>query len=377
MDKLFYNKKGITLIELIVAVAILSSIIAVACSFYFFGTNSFRSGTKQVNVQSYARLAANAITGELRFATSAQTISSLTNYTFDTTKNYIFVDSHNNIIRKVNNVNSDLVTAPANTTCELSFTLKGSNLVNTNVKYTSSGNSFIADPEFQILNLGDSTIQNTQGIAICYTSDGSTPAPIVSPTALPTNTPTSIPTSTPTSTPTSIPTSTPTSTPTNTPVPTATNTPLPTNTPQPTAIFTDGFESNNFTVGGWTSTTNVDTSTTQKRGSYSARFKASGSTNSLTKSKSTAGFSSIQVQYYRYTTSFTTSYHFISEWSLDGITWYTLEDLSGTTGNNAWIQKTFTLVGAGNNANFQLRFKITGANNNYYAYLDDVKIIGQ
>jgi len=93
-------------------------------------------------------------------------------------------------------------------------------------------------------------------------TDTSTPLPTDTPTPLPTDTPTPLPTDTPTPLPTDTPTSLPTDTPT--PLPTDTPTPLPTDTPTPTAtatntptpttatgpLFSDGFESGDFSA--WT-----------------------------------------------------------------------------------------------------------------------------
>lgn len=158
---------------------------------------------------------------------------------------------------------------------------------------------------------------------------------------------------------------------TATPTPTGGATPTPTPTPGgQTQLFSDGFESNNFTAGGWTNS-GCDIQTTYKySGTYAVRFNSS---DSLTKALSTAGYSSIQVKYVRYTRNCETDDHFICEW-YDGSTWATLEDL---TGSSSWTLKTWDLPsGANNNVNFQLRFKTTHNGSSDYAYLDDVQILG-
>jgi tartrate-resistant acid phosphatase type 5 len=120
------------------------------------------------------------------------------------------------------------------------------------------------------------------------------------PSSTPTQTDTPLPTDTPTATSTATNTPSPTSTFTSTPTPTSTNTPLPTNTPTatptrtatPTAtmtlpvtyLFTDGFESGNFSA--WTSliTGNGGNATVQsstvKNGSFAARLSSTNSTQS-------------------------------------------------------------------------------------------------
>ncbi|MHB9070869.1 MAG: right-handed parallel beta-helix repeat-containing protein [Sedimentisphaerales bacterium] len=133
-------------------------------------------------------------------------------------------------------------------------------------------------------------------------------------------------------------------------------------------VFYDGFESGNFTAGGW-GNSGCDIQTTYKyAGTYATRFNSS---DSLTKTFSTVNCKSIQVKYARYTRLCTSSSHFISEW-YNGTTWTTLEDL---TGNSAWTYKIFDLpAGADKNANFQIRFRTSNGLTNY-AYLDDVKLV--
>jgi hypothetical protein len=155
--------------------------------------------------------------------------------------------------------------------------------------------------------------------------------------------------------------------PTPTPSPTPTSSP----TPTPVTLFNDGFESNNFTTGGWTNSGCDLQSTYKYAGTYAARFNSS---DILTKARSTAGYQSIQVSYARYARNCTSSHHFIVEW-YDGSVWTALENV---TGNFSWTVKTWNLpAGANNNANFQLRFKTSGNGASNYAYLDEVKISAQ
>jgi alpha-glucosidase (family GH31 glycosyl hydrolase) len=159
--------------------------------------------------------------------------------------------------------------------------------------------------------------------------------------------------------------------PTSTPGPTATPTPTPTptSTPLPT-LFSDGFESNNFTTGGWTNSGCTLGSTYKYAGTYAVVFNSS---DSLTKAKSTAGYSVIQVKYARYTRNCETDDHFIAEW-YNGSAWTMMEDL---TGNSGWTVMTWNLpAGAGNNANFQIRFRTSHNGSSDYAYLDEVLILG-
>lgn len=137
------------------------------------------------------------------------------------------------------------------------------------------------------------------------------------------------------------------------------------------AMFANGFESGNFTAGGWTNSGCVVQTTYKYAGTYAAQFKSS---NSLTKSLSTANYQNIQVQYARYTRNCTSSCHFIAEW-YNGSSWTTLENVAG---NSAWAVKTFTLpAGANNKSGFKIRFRTSGNGSSNYGYLDEVKVIGQ
>ncbi|MCX7920420.1 MAG: hypothetical protein N3B21_00130 [Clostridia bacterium] len=135
--------------------------------------------------------------------------------------------------------------------------------------------------------------------------------------------------------------------------------------------FIDGFESNNFTVGGWTNNGCVTQNTYRNTGSYAARFDRY---TSLTKNISTVGYSDITIKYARMASGFMGADYLRCEW-YDGTTWTVLEDFYGYSGT--WTGKTWVLpVNAGDNASFSLRFSVPSGGNKRYAYLDDVEISG-
>lgn len=137
-----------------------------------------------------------------------------------------------------------------------------------------------------------------------------------------------------------------------------------------TTLFSDGFESGNFTDGGWSNSGGAISSTYTYAGSRAVEFNSS---DSLVKSLSTVGYTDIRVSYARYTRQMESDDHFIVEWS-GGDGWTTLEDL---TGNSGWMVRTFVLpTAAADNAAFQLRFRTSHNGSTDYAYLDAVKIIG-
>ena len=144
-------------------------------------------------------------------------------------------------------------------------------------------------------------------------------------------------------------------------------------------LWSDGFESGDFTAGGWTvagSTPAPSVTTTAKHtGSYGAQIPGSSSTRSITKSKSTVGYNSIHVKYNRRVTA--ASVTLTVDWSANaGSTWTTLETVSGSSGTT-WASKDYALgTSADNNPNFRIRFRTTAGSTSRYAYIDNVQITG-
>ena len=140
--------------------------------------------------------------------------------------------------------------------------------------------------------------------------------------------------------------------------------------------FSDGFESGDFTAGGWT-TLDADasiTSTSADRyaGTYGAKLRQ---TTWMQKAISTAGYNTIHVKYARKATGLDSGQgeKLFVEWSIDGTTWNNLE----TTGTTAWTLKDFTCgSGANNNANFRVRFRINASATSEFGAVDSVEITG-
>jgi prepilin-type N-terminal cleavage/methylation domain-containing protein len=95
MPSFIHNKRGFTLIELIVVIAIVGLIISMAFSFYVFGSNTFTMGENQSNVQHNVRMAAKYITNELRIARTVEILDEMPDeILIEPQKNYIFVDGN-------------------------------------------------------------------------------------------------------------------------------------------------------------------------------------------------------------------------------------------------------------------------------------------
>ncbi len=68
VSTLQYNRKGFTLLECVLAVAIMSLIFIVAYSLFIFGIRTYEAGRQKVDVQQNVRIAADFIFREVRYA---------------------------------------------------------------------------------------------------------------------------------------------------------------------------------------------------------------------------------------------------------------------------------------------------------------------
>jgi len=145
-------------------------------------------------------------------------------------------------------------------------------------------------------------------------------------------------------------------------------------TTTPPLPWSDGFESGNFTVGGWTtrdSNARVITAAAYT-GTYGARLRQ---TTWIQKIKSTEGYSTIHVKYRRQTSGLDSGENLYVEWSIDGSTWNNLETVRTASYSNG-LQDKVCSTGADNNANFRIRFRTNANSTTEYAYIDDVQITG-
>lgn len=96
---LLKNEKGLSLVELVISLSLLSVILGIGYSYFYFATNAFRVGQSQSNLQQNIRLATNYITRELRTAHLVEVKgNSFTIPTTDLHFGYIFIDSSGRIV---------------------------------------------------------------------------------------------------------------------------------------------------------------------------------------------------------------------------------------------------------------------------------------
>jgi len=139
---------------------------------------------------------------------------------------------------------------------------------------------------------------------------------------------------------------------------------------QPQVLFADGFESGNFSAGGWsTSGSPLVTTAADQGGIYGARIRG---TSWIQRSFSTAGYGSIELSYARRTSGLDSNeFLFVEYWN--GSSWVAIE----TTRSTAWAFPTFSLgAGASNNSNFAIRFRTNANRNNERGDVDDIEVVG-
>jgi hypothetical protein len=147
------------------------------------------------------------------------------------------------------------------------------------------------------------------------------------------------------------------------------------NSPSATAfyaatLFSDGFESGNFTAGGWTVSSASIKNTGAYSGTYCAQLKKAGS---IRKSVSTSGSTNIHIKYARSTKALDAGEYLYVEWSINGSTWNLLEATRDTT----WIYKDLVCpAGADNKTGFMIRFRTNGNRTDEFGYVDEVVVTG-
>jgi len=135
------------------------------------------------------------------------------------------------------------------------------------------------------------------------------------------------------------------------------------------ALFSDGFESGNYSSGGW-STANNDarvSGSAALSGSYGAMLRK---TTSIEVGVSTVGATGIHVKYSVRTSGYDNGEAMSVEW-FDGSSWNLLEANS----SSSWVNRDHALpAAAANNPNFRLRISTNANRKQEKGYLDDVEV---
>ncbi|MEH7276290.1 PilW family protein [Neobacillus vireti] len=97
VDGMFKCEKGVTLVELLAALALISIIVLLASSIHLFGQKQMTVQSKEIQNQSDERLAMNIITKEIRKAQSVEVVAATNQLIINSTDVYTLVGT---IIKK-------------------------------------------------------------------------------------------------------------------------------------------------------------------------------------------------------------------------------------------------------------------------------------
>ena len=139
--------------------------------------------------------------------------------------------------------------------------------------------------------------------------------------------------------------------------------------------WSEGFESGDFTAGGWTKQNNDASVSNQAdhNGTYGAQLKK---TTWIETAKSTEGYSTIHVKYCRETSGFDSGENLYVEWyDNDSNDWVNLETIQSADYTDGQQDKTCD-PNANDNADFKLRFRTNASKANEKAYIDCIEITG-
>lgn len=152
--------------------------------------------------------------------------------------------------------------------------------------------------------------------------------------------------------------------------------------------FYDGFESNNYTAGGWIteetptinqSDNNAWTDNNTSADGHSANIDGSVNPNpddAIVKGVDTTGLQDIKVRFSRRVDNLGTGESLQSYYSTDGgATWIVLEGSENISPSSVVVFGPL-VAAANNNANFKIRFEMNGNSTGDDAYVDDVVVWG-
>lgn len=137
-------------------------------------------------------------------------------------------------------------------------------------------------------------------------------------------------------------------------------------------LFSDGFESGDFTTGGWTTTGSpVVSSSAAHVGNKGARLRG---TSAITRLVSTVGIASVKVEYDRHTSGLDSGENLYVEWSTNGALWTPIETTQAMSWNANPISVVLPADTAGQSG-FRIRFRSNASSILENARIDAVKVI--
>ena len=168
MRSFIKDNRGITLVELVIGMGLLSLVIAVAYSLYFFGTTSFQTGANRVDLQQNARLMADFITDEVRLAREVEILGAVPE-SLDPEYHYIYLDgsavkhsiSGAAAVEKFSNISQKV-------DFDLVFSKSTDEVAVFTVYASDDDREYAVTAQVLILNMRGSSIVGAEGIGVRY-----------------------------------------------------------------------------------------------------------------------------------------------------------------------------------------------------------------
>lgn len=153
------NKKGTTLIELVIVLALIGFASLIAFSFYFFSARTFAKGSSQTEAQFDIRMVTQFITEEVRNSVTLDIVVKPNTFTANDTYNYIYVLNKQMYYRKANetigNLLYDIQIENYTFALEKSVSKSGNsvNLLHVYINGKNENQVFSVDTEFLLNNI--------------------------------------------------------------------------------------------------------------------------------------------------------------------------------------------------------------------------------
>jgi len=171
------DKRGLTLIELLIVISLIGMVIAVSFSLFSFGNTMFSMGRSKYEVQGSVRLAVDKIIQEVRFATRLEIVSNIQagstpvagfNYLYIANDGKLYhvkynTQTHNHTtVAYVGSLNSGTSSFERSSLTTLKITIRS----------TYSGQSFIGTTNVKLPNLSSTNgIVGTEGLGLVYATN--------------------------------------------------------------------------------------------------------------------------------------------------------------------------------------------------------------
>ncbi|MGI6412501.1 MAG: PilW family protein [Syntrophomonadaceae bacterium] len=176
--KLIYDSSGMTIIELLIAIALVLIVAGLSQVFYSYTVNSYDNIAKQANLQQSVRLALTFIESRIKFANHMEIVAATPDpeelESRDEGTQAIYLDENGVLKAYKEGETQDLIgVLGENISLSLAFTKASGNvggkLLIIEITGTDDEKSFSMNSELYLANLGDSGITGDIGAAIIFT----------------------------------------------------------------------------------------------------------------------------------------------------------------------------------------------------------------